>query len=403
MRRLVAIGLIWLGCAVAWMVLGSSLVVRSGEASSSLTREVATLWGSAIDQRPPGAFFSGDKGGRVDAPLVGSDVAVKLDLEQRKKGLEWFPTYGADLRAHYTFSNPSDAPQQVVVELPLRGDGAIYDGFEVQGDDGARVDADVRNGTARWTTTFPAHAKRRFFVAYKTRGTSSFRYEPTSGTGQVRDFQLVVDGNFENVDFPAGSISPTEHHAAGGRWHGEWRFKTLVASAPIGIDLPKRIDPGPLAARITFFAPVGLLFFFFVVAILGVATEREIHPLNFFFLGCSFFAFHLLFAYLVDHVAIAPSFAIASLVSVALSVSYARLFTGWRFALRELGLSQLIYLVLFSFSFFWTGFTGLAITVGAILTLFVMMQITGRTSWKRVDERRPGCAAPYRCAAEAPE
>lgn len=166
----------------------------------------------------------------------------------------------------------------------------------------------------------------------------------------------------------------------------------------IGVDLPRRVDPGPLAARITFFAPVGLLFFFFVVAILGVATEREIHPLNFFFLGCSFFAFHLLFAYLVDHVALAPAFAIASLVSVGLSVSYARLFTGWRFALRELGLSQLIYLVLFSFSFFWTGFTGLAITVGAVVTLFVMMQITGRTSWKRIDAGRTACPAPYRCA-----
>jgi inner membrane protein involved in colicin E2 resistance len=193
------------------------------------------------------------------------------------------------------------------------------------------------------------------------------------------------------------SISPSRHHAADGHWHGEWDFKTLVASAPIGVDLPKRVDPGPVAARIAFFAPVGLLFFF-VVAILGVATEQEIHPLNFFFLGCSFFAFHLLFAYLVDHVALAPSFAIASLVSVGLSVSYARLFTGWRFALRELGLSQLIYLVLFSFSFFWTGFTGLAITVGAIVTLFVMMQITGRTSWKRIDARRTACPAPYRCA-----
>ena len=43
-----------------------------------------------------------------------------------------------------------------------------------------------------------------------------------------------------------------------------------------------------------------------------------------------------------------------------------------------MGIAQFIYLVLFSFSFLWTGFTGLAITVGAILTLFVMMQVMGR-------------------------
>jgi hypothetical protein len=32
------------------------------------------------------------------------------------------------------------------------------------------------------------------------------------------------------------------------------------------------------------------------------------------------------------------------------------------------------------------GFTGLAITVGAIITLFVMMQITGRTAWGKKPE-----------------
>jgi hypothetical protein len=64
-------------------------------------------------------------------------------------------------------------------------------------------------------------------------------------------------------------------------------------------------------------------------------------------------------------------------------VSYARLFVGWRLALREVGVSQVLYLVLFSVSFFWSGFTGLAITLGAILTLFVIMQITGKLDWDR--------------------
>jgi hypothetical protein len=37
--------------------------------------------------------------------------------------------------------------------------------------------------------------------------------------------------------------------------------------------------------------------------------------------------------------------------------------------------------VLFSYAFFFEGFTGLAITVGAILTLFVVMLMTGRIQW----------------------
>ena len=48
----------------------------------------------------------------------------------------------------------------------------------------------------------------------------------------------------------------------------------------------------------------------------------------------------------------------------------------------DAGLSQLIYLVLFSYAFFFEGYTGLAITVGAISTLFVVMQMTGRIRWE---------------------
>jgi hypothetical protein len=37
--------------------------------------------------------------------------------------------------------------------------------------------------------------------------------------------------------------------------------------------------------------------------------------------------------------------------------------------------------VLFSYTFFFQGFTGLAITVLSVLTLFVVMQYTGKVDW----------------------
>jgi inner membrane protein involved in colicin E2 resistance len=107
----------------------------------------------------------------------------------------------------------------------------------------------------------------------------------------------------------------------------------------------------------------------------------DLHPMNYFFLATAFFAFHLLLAYLVDHVSIHVAFVICSLVSIALVVSYLRLVVGIRFAAREAGIAQLIYLVLFSYAFFFKGFTGLAVTVGAIVTLFLVMQLTGRVNW----------------------
>ena len=70
-----------------------------------------------------------------------------------------------------------------------------------------------------------------------------------------------------------------------------------------------------------------------------------------------------------------------------------RLVSGARFALVECGLAQFVYLVLFSYAFFFKGFTGLSITIGAIITLFVVMQTTGRINWSEKFARPAGAPA----------
>ncbi|MBM3769527.1 MAG: hypothetical protein FJW32_29475 [Acidobacteria bacterium] len=145
-----------------------------------------------------------------------------------------------------------------------------------------------------------------------------------------------------------------------------------------------------MAAEISFFAPVSLFFFFFLMFIITTLRGIDLHPMNYFFLAAAFFAFHLLLAYMVDHFDIHASFLIASVVSVGLVASYMRLVVGPRFAFREVAAAQLVYLVLFSYAFFFRGFTGLAVTIGLIATLFVVMQATGRIRWSE----RFGSAVP---------
>lgn len=279
--------------------------------------------------------------------------------------------------------------------------GAVYDGFSVHAEDadGRAIAHTVDAGGAQWTETFAPGERRTYRVAYRTRATDQWHYRIATGTSRLSNLRLAMTTNFVAVDFPTDGISPSHHEARDGRWSGVWEFESLITDHAIGIVPPERLNPGPLAARITYFAPVGLLFFFFVVGILASAQRVSLHPMHFFFLGCAFFAFHLAFAYLIDHLEIHPSFAIAASTAVALVVSYARLFVGWRFALREMGISMALYLILFSYTFLWEGFTGLSITIGAIITLFVMMQITGRLDWSRSLEPRGRAAPPLETPA----
>ena len=103
--------------------------------------------------------------------------------------------------------------------------------------------------------------------------------------------------------------------------------------------------------------------------------------MNYFFLAAAFFSFHLLLAYLVDHIDIHAAFVAASATSIFLVVSYLRVVGGFRFALVRAGVAQLVFLVLFSYAFFFEGYTGLTVTLGAIVTLFVLMQVTARVNW----------------------
>jgi hypothetical protein len=414
MMRLAAIAFVWFGCAVAWMILGATLVERTNDVQNSLDSEVHALWGPPGRQLPPSGVYTVmgamkelvtttnaagvtsqqtvEKQAPVEHPLNldASDIGVAFDLQHRRKGLLWFPTYDLRYTARYAFTNPSEAAEEATLSFPLSSEGASlvsFDDFQVSDSQGRPVPHQVTNGVARWSAHFDAQERREYSVAYRSRGTSSFRYLLTAGNTEVKNFHLHMTTSFPNVDFPVGSTSPSRHSVANGRWQGDWSFKSLVSGAPIGVEMPKLLNPGPLASKVTFFAPLSLLFFFFVVAILSFVQKREMHPMHYLLLGCAFFAFHLLFAYLVDHVAIAPAFATSAAVSVFLVVTYARLFVGWRFALLEIGLSQFVYLILFSLTFFWEGYTGLAIALGAVLTLFLVMQLTGRFDFRAVSPR----------------
>ena len=134
------------------------------------------------------------------------------------------------------------------------------------------------------------------------------------------------------------------------------------------------------------------LFFLAVMVMVGTTSGPPLHPMHYWFIAAAFFAFHLLLAYMVDHVAVPLAFATAAGVSLTLVVSYLRLVTGMRQALLVAGSAQAVFLVLFSYAFFFEGFTGLTITVGAILTLFVLMQMTGRVSWDDVFDIGAGVA-----------
>lgn len=409
-KRIAAILFIFLCSTVAWAILGSTILYRTYSSNSELRGRVASTWGTPQEQSPPTATYvesvskpvttveNGKEETRIEEQRTvhtlrpqKSRVAVTLNLDYRRKGLLWYSTYRVKFGGTYEYVNPYDEAREVTFTLHLPAEQAIYDDIAFRVDGKPLAVSNAKADTYA-TARIEAHQTALLNVGYSSQGLESWKYDFGDGVSQVHDFELRATTDFSGFDFPENTLSPTSENRAGDGWELVWNYKNLVSGYTIGISMPEKLQPGPLAGRISYFAPVSLLFFFFVLFTLTTIRGIELHPLNYFFLACAFFSFHLLMAYLVDHISIHLAFAICSAVSIFLVVSYLRLVVGMRFAAVEAGLAQLVYLVLFSYAFFFEGFTGLGITIGAILSLFVAMQVTGRIRWAEKFAARPSTA-----------
>jgi len=385
-KRIVAIGFILVSTAIAWVILGTTIFARTEDRTGGLENKVETTWGAPQKQLPPTAYYvepAADKTSKPCSravPLDRSRVRVGFELDHRQKGLLWYATYKVAFAGDYVFRNVTANEQAVWFHLQFPAAQAVYDDLEFE-IDGKPAEVTTTNASAMATAKVGPGQSATLHVGYRSQGLDSWRYSFGSGVGQVKDFVLTMDTNFRDIDFPDNALSPTSKRENSQGWELTWAYKSLVSGFQIGMTMPQKLQPGPLAAQISFFAPLSLLFFFFLMFIITTMRRIEMHPMNYFFLACAFFAFHLLFAYLVDRISIHAAFFICSAVSIFLVVSYLRLVVGIRFAAVEAGIAQLIYLVLFSYAFFLKGFTGLAVTIGSILTLFVVMQLTGRMRW----------------------
>ena len=398
-KRLFAVAFIFCCTSAAWMILGGTILSRTGSTTDLLRDHVQSIWGAPHSQLSPSADYTipvdsvetvTENGSvkvvaktRAEVHSIrpsSSDVAVDLQSENRRKGLLWYSTYKVAFRGDYVFRNPEPAKQTLRLLLPLPAAQAVYDDLQFIVD-GQHLTPSTEKEIAHVSFDAGAGKDVHLQISYRSQGLDSWKYSFGQDVNPVENFHLRMITNFKDIDFPDNTLAPASKHEIPGGWQLDWEYKNLLSGYAIAMTLPQKLQPGPLASEISFFAPVSLFFFFFLIFIVTTLRNIDLHPMNYFFLGAAFFAFHLLLAYLVDHLEIHASFAISAAVSVLLVVTYLRLVVGIQFAIREAALGQFIYLVMFSYAFFFKGLTGLAITIGAILTLFAVMQMTGRIRW----------------------
>jgi inner membrane protein involved in colicin E2 resistance len=398
--------------AVGWLILGGVTSSRTTDQRGALDGRVADLWGSPQTQAAPVFELRWteeetkteqitDPSGRTSTKRTveqvtrvlpvdpgQSRITADLRLDQRRKGLLWFPLYDVAFRGAWTYRYSEPAARDLYLAFSLPDKSGIYDDFRFVVD-GVDLAPKLRPKDGLVATTIPVKPGQlvSLEVAYRSRGMQEWTYRPTHEVGQLEDFDLKMTTDFADIDFPKLTMSPSKKAAKGSGYELEWSFSRLVAGYGIGMVMPSHVQPGELAAHMSFSAPISLGLFLVFVYVVTLLRKIEVHPINYLFVAAAFFSFNLLFGYTADRLPVELAFLLSSAVSVGLVASYLRLVVGPRFALVEAGLAQLLYQVGFSLAHFFEGYTGLSITVLVILTLFLLMQLTGRLSWSTVFAR----------------
>lgn len=406
LKRIIAIAFIYFCVVIAWIILGGTVQYRTTNQDSELKQAVGQLWGTLQQQRAPSIYYqtkenvtikeisSTDSSKTIEKvetrvsttnlPLEESDIKAGLTLDQRRKGLLWYSTYKVSFAGKYRVKNTTEARREIFFSFSFPSQGSVYDDFSFSVDGKKIENIEFSSGNLIHSMLLNPQQESIVEITYHSQGLDEWWYMFGDNVTQIKNFSLVMDTDFNKIDFPQNSVSPTGKEQTARGWKLTWAYKNLLSGVQIGMVMPKKLNPGPWVSKVTYFAPVSLFLFFFLTMIFSTLKQVKLHPIHYFFMGAAFFSYHLLLAYLVDHVSIHLSFWICSVVSIFLVLSYMRIVTGVKFAFLEIGLSQVVFLVFFSYTFFFEGYTGLTITILCIITLFIVMQMTARLDWEKV-------------------
>ncbi len=402
-KKLIAIIFIFVMTTIAWMILGASNSSRTNKSFYKLKEEVASLYGNRLVMKAPQCYtkqlltstetvdnrvVEKEYYEYIHYEITKSDISIDVQLDQRKKGNLWFPTFKAVFSGVYEFAiDDYDAGKEYFLYSTLDSSDSIYNDISLRINDKTIDDVIplIRKQEIRIVPN--AQNQVRLEISYAVTGMEQLLYFITETEGeiaQINDFTLRMRTDFDKYDFPSDMMSPTTKEESGDGHLLIWTLNKSVTGKDIGLIIPNKLNPGEIVTRVSFFAPVSLLFFFVVIMMLSVIMKIKMHPMHYFFLAATFFSFHLMFSYFSDQMNIYLSFAISSCVSLALTMTYLRLIANSKMSYIYAPLTQLIYLVVFSFSFFFDGMTGIIVTICSVITLFILMQITGHIDWDEV-------------------
>ncbi|MEO0205932.1 MAG: hypothetical protein ABIL22_04575, partial [candidate division WOR-3 bacterium] len=249
---------------IAWIILGSVITTRTQTQDSKLRGAVGMLWGTAQSQCAPDVYYittqekkvttySGEEKiveTRIDTTrhpinVSGSNINVSISLEHRKKGLLWYPTYKVNFNAKYTITNNMDKERNLYFDYWFPSAEGVYDNFYFMVDGIKTDELKPVSGKLSNILSFKPQQTRTIEINYNSQGMDEWWYLFGSSVSHIQNFNLTINTDFNRIDFPENSISPTNKEKTKDGWKLTWQYTDLISGIQIGLKMPQKVNPGP--------------------------------------------------------------------------------------------------------------------------------------------------------------
>ncbi len=362
---------VYLALTAAWLALASNLEHRHYAVQDRLGKAVSGLWGQAQVTQCPYL----PKGPALEA----ATLQVELSMEYRKKGHSWYSVYTALVAGKYTLPAQA-AGKKLTLSLPA-GAGMLNQ-FALHLD--GRELTDYAQSGDIIEIPIPQKGARVLTVRHESQGSHSWWFDFSHEPRIPKNLDLTLVANFDEVDFPDGSVSPTVSTKLERGWSFQWNYDKLLSGGTVGVELPKKQDDGRTLIDICRYGPLGLLLFFAALTMSALDQKKEIHPSHLALLGGAYFSFYLLLVYLADVIPVFGAQLVSMGVVTFMVTAYTYRIYGLSFSTRRVLPALVLYLLLYSSAFMIEGFKGLPLVALLVLTLHLTMQLSTRLELSEV-------------------
>ncbi|MCK4323695.1 MAG: inner membrane CreD family protein [Armatimonadetes bacterium] len=315
--------------------------------------------------------------------------------------------YEATFEATYVIRNKKDKKTTLVVYFPYPAsadtlpDAAVH----VNGKDPENVEY-TQQGVS-WETTFLPEQIKEITVKYRAFGTEDFAYALDHGE-RIRDLDMsvTVSGTERPPELGQSLLPTTPLTRAHDSFTVEWKYKDLLTSRDICIEIPARLLGSNVANRFPALLRAGVatvVLFGMMLFIGGLVSGKRVAAPQYVLIALALAVFYPMLLYLSEHMRLSQAFGIC-FVAVGLMVLGSLLRShGLKFALGYGGLGLVILLGLFSAAALATRGAGALVTIGVLVLVGFAMYTVPRISIARPKPLLPGVVPPHEPGATREE